>query len=252
MDSNLKLYSLGIVVETKPKHTDYILVSPIESLNIQEQGNIKDKSKSFEGNVKEIESSNFKTQLESTNYLRAKWLPFSNSNRITAPDVAASETVILFKFGNVDEYFWTTLFREPELRRLETVLYAYSNIPKGLKPFDKSSSYWLEVSTRDKHVHLHTSNSDGEPYIYDVIVNTKTGYIHLKDNVGNSIELNSHSGSVNLKAVASINLSAPAVNINANTITNNAPTVINKGNVQTSGSSFANPHVRAVQCDCRR
>lgn len=213
--SGLKLYSLGVVVETKPDGSDYILVSPVEELNIQPQGKIRDQTKDFSGNKKGLSGASFKTEHESKNYHRAQWIPFGHSNRITAPDVVVNETVLIFKFDNVDKYYWTTIFREPSLRRLERVLYAYSDLDKGIstEAFDKSSSYWVEASTKDKYLRVHTASSDGEPYEYDIIIDTKVGFMHFRDSIGNFIELNSPKDAITLRANKVINLDAPAVNI---------------------------------------
>lgn len=55
--------------------------------------------------------------MKARNYLKAKWLPLGHSNRLkAAPDLVKNETILLFKFGDVDEYYWTTIFREVELR----------------------------------------------------------------------------------------------------------------------------------------
>lgn len=231
--SQLKLFSLGIVVETKPKGTDYILVSPVEVLNIQQDGKIKDYKKDFKGNKEDLESTSFKTEHESKNYLRAKWIPFGHSNRITAPDVVVNETVILFKYSQVDEYYWTTIFREPDLRRLETVLYAYSDLSSGIskKAFSKDSSYFVEVSTKDKYIHIHTSASDGEAYEYDITIDTKQGFMNFKDNRLNFIEINSKRDAITLRANRVINLDAPQVNIRSS----NGIAAYNERGVYTEG-----------------
>lgn len=282
--SNLKPFSLGIVVETKPPGTDYILVSPIETLNVQPEGNIKDQKKDFSGDQQDLESTSFQSEHESKNYIRAKWMPHSESNRVTAPDVVASETVMLYKYANVDEYYWHDVLREPELRRLEDVMYAYSNLPSGATSFDETTSYWVRYNTRDKYVHLHTSKNDGEPFMYDVIINAKEGKVTIQDDAGNSLVLDSQAGDltgtltndINLKAGNNINLEAGnAINMKssvidekcdtksesyqssvsqcsgskvtqASSIVNDAPIVRNTGNVETAGSDMANPNLNAV------
>lgn len=224
MESKLKLFSLGIVVETKPPKTDIIIVCPIEVLNILPSGYIKDQNTKFEGNIKNIDNKNFKTEINSKNYLKAKWLAFGHSNRLSAPDVVANETVILFKFDNVDEYFWTTIFTEPELRRLETVLYGFSNIKGGMVGFDKSTSYWLEVDTKNKSVHFHTAMNDGEYTEYDIIINTKKGTLSITDKKKNYILLDSPSDhatvktnkKISLESGVSVNITTPTLNIKAN------------------------------------
>lgn len=72
----------------------------------------------------------------------------------------------------------------------------FGNLPKGLTPFDKTSSYWLEVSTHDQKIQFHTSKSNGEPYTYDVIFDTSNGNFTIQDDAGNSILLDSPSSTI--------------------------------------------------------
>lgn len=191
MPSELKIHSLGIVVEDKPRGTDTILVSPIEELNIQPEGKIRESTKKFEGTKPDVDNPGLDTKHEAKNFLTARWYPIDQGNRTTAPDVIAGETVLILKFGDVNEYFWCDFGREPSLRRLEDVLYSWSDLKEKLKPYDKTSSYWMNVNTKDKKVHFHTAKSDGEPFEYDVIFDTKEGTLTITDSAGNFIKLES-------------------------------------------------------------
>lgn len=263
-DKGFRINSFGIVVETKPRGTDYILASPVDELYNQDSGNIREQSKTFQGNKKQVSSVNFKTEHESKNYIRAKWYDISGGNRTTAPDVVANETVLLFKYGDVDEYFWCTLGREPELRRLEDVLYSFSNLPSGIGAYDKKSSYWVHVSTKDKFLHIHTSNNDGEFTTYDIKIDTKKGVLNINDGVGNYIEMASNIGTITQVATKEIIRKAPKITdisethvVNTTTLTNNAsggmtnntPLVQNTGDVRTAGSDTANQNLNA-KCVC--
>ncbi len=44
--------------------------------------------------------------------------------------------------------------------------------------------YFLEVSTHRGLVHFHTTKANGEPYGYDVQINTKEGFIKIQDDKG--------------------------------------------------------------------
>lgn len=255
--SGLRFHSLGIVVESKPPGTDYILVSPIEELNLQESGLIKEQTKAFVGNKKSTGSVNFDTEHESKNYVRAKWVDISGGNRTTAPDVVSNESVLLLKYANVDEYFWCDFGREPSLRRLEDVLYSFSNVSAPGAEYDKSTSYSIHISTRDKFVHIHTANNDGELTTYDLRIDTKKGLLEIKDGLGNSIEMNSAAGSIKQVAVTEIIREAPSIkDVSSNHtvetgtllnkaggITNDAGLVTNTGNVVTSGSDTASRQI---------
>lgn len=275
--SELKLYSLGIVIEDKPVGSDFVMVSPVEVLNIQQSGLIKEQKTTFEGTHKKADGTGFATEMKARNYLKAKWLPLGHSNRLTAPDLVKNETILLFKFGDVDEYYWTTIFREVELRRQETVLYGFSNLKAGISAFDKTTSYWLEVDTRKKTIKFHTAMNDGEFTEYDIIFDTKQGNVLFTDKRGNYIYLDSPKDTVtvnmlkdivgvagqdinvkagrdiianagkNIEATAGSNITAKAgTNIEAtagSSVTIKAPNInlignVNiQGNITTSGSS---------------
>lgn len=263
MGSGLKIHSMGIVVEDKPEGTDYILVSPVEELNLQESGLIREKSKDFVGNKKSTSSVNFDTEHESKNYVRAKWTDISGGNRTTSPDVVAGETVLLLKYAEVDEYFWCDFGREPSLRRLEDVLYSFSNQPSKGAEYDKQTSYWVQVSPRKKLLHIHTADNDGELTTYDIKIDTKKGHLEIKDGLGNFIEMNSAAGSIREVALTEIVREAPTIRdistnhmvetgnlVNkAGGITNDTPLVQNTGDVNTAGSDTANQNLNA-KCTC--
>lgn len=213
-ESKLKFYSLGIVAINKEKKSDHIKVTPIEELTLN-NGKLTEQKNTYKVELPDAKGIERSSQVESDTMLIAKWIPFGQSNRITPPDVIAGETVIIFRFADTDEYYWTSIFREPGIRRLETVLYAFCNIPDGQEKFDKETSYWLEVSTDEKHIKLHTSKNNGEPYEYDITIDTENGKILIDDNSGNSIELNSSQNEISAIANTHILLKAPLVTIDA-------------------------------------
>lgn len=231
-ESGLKLYSLGIVAVTKDKGSDAIKVTPIEVLTLGNK-KLSEEKNNYKVEMPDAKGVKRSSEIESESMLIAKWIPFGHSNRLTPPDVVAGETVILFRFADTEEYYWTTIFREPKLRRLETVNYGYCNIPQGLEPFDKQTSYWFEVSTDHKYIKLHTSKNDGEPYEYDIILDTEKGNLLIDDNAGNSIELNSEQNKLSIITNTDVYIKSPTVTIEAET------THIT-GNVQVDGNLKVN------------
>ena len=231
-ESGLKLYSLGIVAVTKDKGSDAIKVTPIEVLTLGNK-KLSEEKNNYKVEMPDAKGIKRSSEIESESMLIAKWIPFGHSNRLTPPDVVAGETVILFRFADTEEYYWTTIFREPKLRRLETVNYGYCNIPQGLEPFDKQTSYWFEVSTDQKYIKLHTSKNDGEPYEYDITLDTEKGNLLIDDNSGNSIELNSEQNKLSILTNTDVYIKSPTVTIEAET------THIT-GNVQVDGNLKVN------------
>lgn len=269
--SALELYSLGAVVETKALGSDIIKVTPIEDFAF-ENGFLNEIKKRHNVVIPDSIGRTKKADVEGGVTIEAKWIPFGHSNRISAPDVVKNETVVLFRFGSNDTYYWSSIFREPSLRRLEKVLYAWSNIRDGIgkKVFDRLTSYWMEVSTFDKWIWLKTNKNDGEPFAYDVKIDTKRGNIEIKDSAGEFFRFDSATGTLSAKMNTKIYLEAPDIHFKANngilseaqtirdkastSVTHETPQVNNTGNMSTSGnthtggnntvngSSTANPH----------
>lgn len=200
-DSTLEFYSIGIVAVNKPRNSDFIEVTPIETV-LTADTLLKNFVTDYHVGMPDHQGVIRNDLLAGGAVLNARWIPLSNSNRMTAPDVIRGETVMIFRLEETEDYYWTTLFREPGIRRLETVNHMYGNIPSGLVPFDKTTSYWAEVSTHDKYVHVHTSKNDGEPFEYDIKLDTAIGKLTITDHVGNHIVLDSANDLIQLVTIA--------------------------------------------------
>lgn len=243
-ESNLKLYSLGIVTKDKLPGDDYIEVCPIEKFSIQESNELGKKEKIDKSSLKDSNNKGFDTEVKHSNVVKAKWISLGVSNRTTAPDVYKSETVLLFKFADVNEYYWTTIFREPNLRRQETVLYSYSNLKSGLEAYDLDTSYYFLVDTRNKKIVLKTSNNDGELTTYNVTIDTKKGSVEIKDGKNNFIQLDSEKDTLTATTNSSVVINtknfvvnAQSTTINTTNFNLNSSNTNMTGNVVSSGSS---------------
>lgn len=180
----LKFYSYGIVAENKKLDSRVVEVTPVEDLPML-NGEIK--SGLVTDTVHSQDARGGETQIKTTtaNSIPATWLPIGSSNRHTAPDVRRGEGVILYRFADSQHFFWTTLFDDLKLRKLETVIYAWSATKVEGAEINADNYYFLEVSTHRGMLHLHTSKANGEYCVYDVQINTKDGVIQIIDDVGN-------------------------------------------------------------------
>jgi hypothetical protein len=213
-ESAWKFYSFGIVAVAKERGSDLITVTPIEEISLG-QGLLNDVKVDYKVSVPDRQGVKRSDTVQGGAKVVAKWSAIGQSNRMTAPDVQPSETVMLYRVADTGEYYWTTLMREPGLRRLETVCTMYGNIPSGLTPFDKSTSYWEEWSTHDKYVHIHTSNNDGEPFEYDIKIDTAAGTILIDDNAGNNIFLESSPSKLTINTNQDIEFNTQRIKFNA-------------------------------------
>lgn len=237
--SKFRFFSFGIVTADKKRGDDYVRVWPSEELP-DINGKLDDHRREFKSSIPDIHGNVKTHKAVAEAIVVARWIPLSNSNRMSAPDVVKNETVMLFTVADSQEYFWTTIYREPKLRRLETVLYMFGNLAKGLVEWTKKSSYWFEVSTHDKYVHLKTTTSDGEPYEYDVKIDTKEGRIFFKDNIGNFVLLDSPSSNIVINANTFIKIKAPNILLDGIVSTTSdvhvADTIYNGGDVHSGGA----------------
>lgn len=214
LSTGYRFYSFGIVIEDKTDNDeDYIKATPIEELQLV-KGKLKDIK--FDYTVSGVDHKGVvKNHTASgVSYIVAKWAPFENNNRVTAPNVCEGETVILLKYANTDDIYWTEFFREPGIRRLEHVVYAFSDLKEKGSAYNDDTSYWVKYSTRDKYVHLHTSNNDEEPVGYDFKFDTLNGTFELSDTNKNYVKLDSVNGDLSIKTNRSIELNSPQIRIN--------------------------------------
>lgn len=143
----------------------------------------------------------------------AKWLNF-NSNRITTPNVRRNEQVMIYRLGNTDKYYWMDM-NVANVKRLETVVYAWSADPRNPMKDDLSNAYFLEISTHDKAVTFVTSQANGEPFGYTLQFNTDNGIVVLKDTDENVVYLDSANTVIGFKNACSTEFRLDKKNIHA-------------------------------------
>lgn len=258
--SKLHIYGLGIVAANKQLNSKFIEVVPIEATPMLD-GEITDNMETIVTNGKDANGAIYENSVLTTASIQAEWLPIGISNRMTSPDVRRGEHVVLYKFGDTDKYYWTTLLYDMKLRKLETVIWVFSNTRDEDADGTPDTTYFLEISTHKKLVHLHTSKSDGEPFVYDIQLNTKDGVFTFQDDIGNYIQLDSKNVRIEIKNAdgswidmnkRTINIYAPEdinmradnnINISAgNSINSDAGTSINDstGEINTTASQTTN------------
>ena len=216
--SKLHIYSYGIVADDNKDNEKIIKVFPIEKL-FTEGGKIDDTPIEAEITsiyVEDKKDISFKTKKENinmtkANYLYATWLNANNSNRITPPNVYKKEKVIIYRFSNKNEYYWDTIDTDLNLRRDEHVVYEYRTDKKDKETID--DSYHLTISPKNKLIHLHLSDSNGELTTYDLSIDTKNGLLKIIDGKENYIELDSKADTLSAKINKVINIETETLNI---------------------------------------
>lgn len=191
MASKLKIYSIGIVAEAKDLSSKFIKVTPVEILPLMD-GNVTPNPQTIETSGVDGEGAEYVATAKIDITLTAEWFSLE-TNRRTPPDVRAGEQVLIFQYGDDDKYFWTSMGRDDKLRRLETVVYAWSDEPDPNKDIELTSenTYSVEVSTHRKHLTIRTAKSNGEAFQYTVQINAADSNVQIMDDAGNFMLMDS-------------------------------------------------------------
>lgn len=188
--SYLRLWSVGRAAENLPLDTNILEILPIEVLPYV-NGDVNAEQGVLSHSGKDAFGNEYSVKVKTANTIKAEWCPFG-SNRLTAPNIRRAERVIILKYADTDKYYWVEQGRDGFLRRLETVIWAFSNTrDESTTKLTPANSWFFEVSTHKKTATLRTNKSDGEKFAYLVQVNAKDGNITLMDDADNFIQLDS-------------------------------------------------------------
>jgi hypothetical protein len=188
--SLFKFETIGIAAINKPLDSNILEILGVEKSNMAD-GEITDNGKMYKAAGTESDGTSFNVEVPTSVTIKAAWLPLGCGNRVTSPDVMRGERVIVYRFANTDSYFWQEMPKDGiDLRQLETVVFAIKATRKEGKATG-TNTYFMEMSSHNKLVHLHTSKDDGEPFAYDIQVDTKNGSVQITDNEGCYISMDS-------------------------------------------------------------
>lgn len=194
--SQWRFIGYGLVTKNNLEGKETISVWPVELLPF-EVGNPEESKQVQEQEVVDINGVQRKVKVDRKATMDCDWY-CTVDGRFTPPNVTAGETIEIYQYGTEDRYRWVSNGRQPAIRRLEHVTYAYSNLRSGNAPFDGSSSYGFTYSTREKFIRIWTSTSDGEAVAYDFMLDTKESIFNLKDTRNNKIGITSLEDHVHL------------------------------------------------------
>lgn len=195
--SKFKRKSIGHAASNLPLDSNMLEVYPVEEMGYAD-GEINDHRETIEMTGVDADGNEYKDSIQTSNTIVAEWLPFG-SNRYTAPNVRRGEKVILWQYADVDKYYWTIMGTEPYLRRLETVVWNFSNTrDESTTKLDSSNSYSVIVSTHTKEITVQTTKSDGESYEYIAKIDADKGIFVVTDDIGNQISIESGERRVSL------------------------------------------------------
>lgn len=195
--SLLRRISIGIVAENKPLDTPDVQVLPLEHLNLMDS-ELTTATTMLESAGIDKDEQSYTVKIEMGATVRAEWI--GETNRLTPPDVRRGEQVWLYQQGDADKYYWESMGRDDDQRRLETVIYRFDGRPENSnEPISEDNSYLLEISTHKKEVTLRTSKRNDEFCRYTFQLNTGDGQATLQDDLGNIIQIDSQHTTIHVR-----------------------------------------------------
>lgn len=185
--SIIRPMSIGIVAENKPLDSKLIDVLPIETLNLMD-GELHAETTELKSSGLKEDGTTYTVSVEMGATLEAEWL--GETNRATSPDVRRGEQVMIYRTGDSDKYYWRSMGRDDDLRRLETIIYRVSGLPDNVdEEITDENSYYLEVSTHEKTITIRTSQRNDEHCIYTMQFDPGNGQFTVDDDLGNFIQI---------------------------------------------------------------
>ena len=121
MDQSLfHVYTIGRAASNRKLSSPLLEVYPIEHFGYLD-GEINSDPTTTKASGVDANGKAYTTSVTTTNSIQATWIQWG-SNRTTPPDVRRGERVLLWRYADTDQFYWTTLGMDDYLRRLETVV----------------------------------------------------------------------------------------------------------------------------------
>lgn len=214
--SALHVHGFGVVAANKPLGSNNIEFFAPEEFPTA-SGVVSDNASGYDVAGMDASGQAYKDTVTQTMTKPATWMPFG-SNRMTAPDVRKGERVVIWRYGDADMYYWASQADDMNLRKLETAVYAWSATQNEGKATDATTSYFFEVSTHNKLMHVHTSKDNGELCSYDIQLNPGTGVFQFQDDLGTVFMIDSMNNALTYQ-----NSDGTVINVNKKSISMQAP-----------------------------
>lgn len=161
---------------------------------LPEQANLRDGeilpgSKDLKYSLEDINQLVRRGVITTANTLPATWLPMS-AHHLEAPSVRRGERVLIYAMANSKTYYWKEMGLDENLRKLDTVVWAISATrDEEDTVLTAKNTYWVEFSSHSKKIAIVTSQADGEPFGYELFLDTAKGEFRVLDSVSNYVEL---------------------------------------------------------------
>lgn len=195
----LKRVSLGIARAAITPGTRVLEVIPIESNGYLDGALSEEINTDMAGGGTDSLGVEYQTKITTSNSVTAIWYP-GKSNAMSPPTITAGEQVILYRYADTDQYYWSAEGQSDHLRPTDTVSVGVS--AKGEVSTDAlnaDNAYQFTMSSDQKKITLTTSQKNGEKCTYSAEFNMDTQFFEVKDSDGQLIQIDTATNSIALQ-----------------------------------------------------
>lgn len=184
--------SIGIGYSMSNREVDSKFIEIFHpSLSSSISGEIEPAYDELTFDLKDDQGNSHSGKVNASNTISAQWLPTS-AWVVEPPFIRRGERVEVFTIGDTGVYYWRELGLDRDLRRLDGIIIAIGATKDEETEFiDFTNSYIIEFSSVSKQFSLTTSKADGEPFAYQLTIDTLEGKAYLADDSGNDLSLES-------------------------------------------------------------
>lgn len=194
--SNQNVQYIGIAITDKAENSRELMVYCPELLPFI-QGSLTGANQTNEINTTSG-SKSYKSQVTTTNAIKCIYRG-GDANRLTPPDVRKGEQVVVWSYGDTNQFYWRDAGVDGNTRRTETYRIGVGDTLANNATLDDTNCHFIEIdSRRHNHIKLKTADSNGEAYCYTLTLSPETNKIMLGDNDGNSIVIDSTVPSITM------------------------------------------------------
>lgn len=215
--TKLQRYSLGIAGETLKAGQRQLEVVPIERAGFLD-GEFTGGNKPLQSQGQDRTGLEYQKSINTSNTVTAMWYP-GTSNRIFPPTITKGEQVVLYRYADTDQFYWTAEGMSDHLRATDTLSVGVSAKGKSdEEPLGPDNSYHFEMSSENKTITLKTSQANGEVCLFTAQFNMEKGFFEVATHAGDMVQIDFPS-----KSVAMQNSAGSRVEMNGKKVTIEAP-----------------------------
>lgn len=226
--SVFKLFSVGEAAENLEFGKRELEVRPTEA-QPDLDGDVTSNVTNITAEGKDAQGIAYSSNINATSTIKAKWLS-RDATRPYPGLIRRGETVLIWRVGDSDEYYWEEAGKDTQYRRGDMWMIAcVSDVVKEGDHISPLNAYWFEIDSLNGVIRLSTTKANNELVSYLWEFMCKEGKFTLKDSNDNIFTLDSGG---HFWKLANATGSMMEMNKETTTFTNPHDFIVNARNIE--------------------